>query len=55
LRQHYGVPDDVFQVLLIGKDTGVKIRSDKPVAATQLTRTIDAMPMRQQETRSSAQ
>jgi hypothetical protein len=55
LRQHYGVPDDAFQVLLIGKDTGVKIRSGKPVAATQLTQTIDAMPMRQQETRSSAQ
>jgi len=39
LRRHYSVPADAFQVLLIGKDTGVKIRSDKPLAATQLTET----------------
>ena len=55
LRQHYSVPADAFQVLLIGKDTGVKIRTDKPLATTQLTETIDAMPMRKQEAGSSTQ
>lgn len=55
LRSHYGVPSGAFQVLLVGKDTGVKIRTGKPLAATQLTETIDAMPMRKEETRSSVQ
>ena len=38
-----------FQVLLVGKDGGVKIRSRTPVRTEALFATIDAMPMRQQE------
>jgi Domain of unknown function (DUF4174) len=49
LRQRFGVRPDAFRVLLVGKDGGVKLDSTEPVAATQLTGTIDAMPMRQQE------
>ena len=40
-----------FEVLLIGKDGGVKLRRDKPVAAFEITALIDTMPMRQDEMR----
>jgi len=38
-----------FQVLLIGKDGGVKLRSSGPVSMKDLFGLIDSMPMRQQE------
>lgn len=38
-----------FTVLLIGKDGGVKRRETEPVAPASLFKTIDVMPMRQQE------
>lgn len=38
-----------FTALLIGKDGGVKVASNTPIAAEKLFATIDAMPMRQQE------
>jgi hypothetical protein len=40
-----------FQVLLLGKDGGVKLRRDKPVAASEIIALIDTMPMRQEEMR----
>jgi hypothetical protein len=40
-----------FEVLLVGKDGGVKLRRDKPVAASEITALIDTMPMRQNEMR----
>ncbi|WP_405405762.1 DUF4174 domain-containing protein [Paracoccus sp. Ld10] len=40
-----------FQVLLIGKDGGIKMRSDTPVTAEHILSLIDSMPMRQGETR----
>lgn len=40
-----------FEVLLVGKDGGVKLRRDKPVAVSELTALIDTMPMRQNEMR----
>ncbi len=51
LRETYAVRPDGFTLLLIGKDGGVKLRSDKPVAAKELFALIDSMPMRQQEMR----
>lgn len=51
LRQRYGVPAGEFRVLLMGKDGGVKLSSSRPIAALTLFRTIDAMPMRQDEIR----
>lgn len=36
---------------LVGKDTGVKIAARAPAPVSTLFRTIDAMPMRQQERR----
>ena len=38
-----------FEVLLVGKDGGVKLRSDRPVRAEDLFALIDTMPMRRQE------
>jgi hypothetical protein len=40
-----------FQNLLIGKDGGVKLKSNSPISNEKLFRTIDAMPMRQREMR----
>ncbi|MDP9153244.1 MAG: DUF4174 domain-containing protein [Pseudomonadota bacterium] len=49
LRQRFGVKQHSFRALLVGKDGGVKIDSPKPISASELTSTIDAMPMRRQE------
>lgn len=51
LRTRYGISPGEFKVLLIGKDGGVKLTSTKPIGAQTLFRTIDAMPMRSEETR----
>ncbi len=40
-----------FEVLLIGKDGGVKLRRDQPVAVSEITALIDTMPMRRNEMR----
>jgi hypothetical protein len=51
-RPELGVRSSVvFEVLLVGKDGGVKLRRDKPVAASEITALIDTMPMRQDEMR----
>ncbi|MEM1108127.1 MAG: DUF4174 domain-containing protein [Planctomycetota bacterium] len=52
LKKRYGVAADAgFAVRLVGKDTGVKLRRDRPVAVEELLALIDAMPMRRQEIR----
>ncbi|PPD30025.1 MAG: hypothetical protein CTY20_04550 [Hyphomicrobium sp.] len=51
LRSRYGVDAGEFRVILIGKDGGEKLSSGSPIAATALFSTIDAMPMRKDETR----
>jgi len=51
LKDLFGVKQDRFQVILVGKDGTVKLRSDKPVNAPELFGLIDAMPMRQDEMR----
>ena len=40
-----------FQITLIGKDGGVKLRKPFPWDVRELSRAIDKMPMRQQEIR----
>ncbi len=52
LRQQFGIPPEKFAVILIGKDGTEKQRSQTRVDLAMLFRTIDAMPMRQQEMRS---
>lgn len=49
LRRVHGVPPGSFQVLLIGKDGGVKLRAAEPIAIDELFALIDAMPMRRRE------
>ncbi len=51
LRAHFGVEDDGFLAVLIGKDGTEKERYDAPVAAAAVFEAIDAMPMRQREMR----
>lgn len=52
LRRQFGVTVEEFVVILVGKDGTEKQRSGTPVTLAMLFRTIDAMPMRQQEMRS---
>ena len=40
-----------FEVLLVGKDGGVKLRREDLVAVSEITALIDTMPMRQNEMR----
>jgi hypothetical protein len=49
IRKRFGVQAGPFQVLLIGKDGGVKLRSSEPVSVKDIFGLIDSMPMRQQE------
>ena len=51
LRKVYGIGDDVFAIVLVGKDGGEKLRSSEPVTADKLTGLVDEMPMRRQEAR----
>jgi hypothetical protein len=40
-----------FEVLLVGKDGGVKLRRDRVVAPSEIAALIDTMPMRRDEMR----
>ncbi|MFC1579482.1 DUF4174 domain-containing protein [Thermodesulfobacteriota bacterium] len=51
LRKQFQVTPGLFQVLLLGKDGGIKLRRGEPVLAKDLFGIIDSMPMRQQEMR----
>ncbi|MBD2452131.1 DUF4174 domain-containing protein [Nostoc sp. FACHB-152] len=53
LRNRFGVEQQNFRVILVGKDGGVKRQDTTPVQATPIFEQIDAMPMRQQEMRYS--
>ncbi len=55
LRQDYATGTDGFQVVLIGKDGGVKLRAAEPVAAGDFFALIDTMPMRRREMREGAE
>jgi len=46
LAKKFNLKPDRFQVLLIGKDGTVALRSSHPLSAQILQGTIDAMPMR---------
>ena len=52
LRQQFGIPHEEFTVILVDKDGTEKQRSQTPIDLAMLFRTIDAIPMRQQEMRS---
>jgi len=49
LRALHRIDVGAFAVLLVGKDTGVKLRSNEPVAMEAVFRLIDGMPIRRRE------
>lgn len=49
LRDEADVKKGSFQVILVGKDGGIKFRSDTVVPDVELFDVIDRMPMRQAE------
>ena len=51
LRAAYGVTDDGFAVVLVGKDSGEKFRGVEAVGASELIDLVDQMPMRRNEAR----
>jgi Domain of unknown function (DUF4174) len=51
MRARLCVPEAGFHAVLVGKDGEPKLSSFEPISASELTRTIDAMPMRKQEMR----
>ena len=51
LRKRYGVAEDDFTVILVGKDGTAKERLEGSMEPADLFGTIDAMPMRQREMR----
>ncbi len=51
LRQRYRIEPSDFTTILIGKDGGEKLRTEKPLPLEKLFDTIDAMPMRRTEMR----
>ena len=51
LRAHLRVGQEAFRAVLVGKDGGAKLSSDRPISGPELAATIDAMPMRQDEMR----
>ncbi len=51
LRKSFDIDIEEFVVLLIGKDGGVKLRSEEVVSSQELFALIDGMPMRRSEIR----
>lgn len=51
LRDRYGINENVFRVVLVGKDGGQKLMQKEAASAPALFGLIDAMPMRRQEMR----
>lgn len=53
LRERYGISPSAFRALLIGKDGDVKLSEAAPISSGTVFRTVDSMPMRQDEIRRS--
>ncbi|WP_296078563.1 DUF4174 domain-containing protein [uncultured Agrobacterium sp.] len=49
LRKDTNVSGEHFQIVLVGKDGGVKLSSDQIVESVAIFELIDAMPMRRAE------
>lgn len=49
MRERYGIGDDDFAIVLIGKDGGEKLRVSQVTDPTVFYDLIDTMPLRQQE------
>lgn len=51
LKQKIGIQPPQFAAVLIGKDGGVKEKSNRPISPADLFGTVDKMPMRRAEMR----
>ena len=51
LRRRFGIAEGAFAAVLVGKDGGAKLRSDRPIPSARLFETVDEMPMRRDEMR----
>jgi len=51
LRQRFGVADDDFAIILVGKDGTEKYRAAEPVDLAVIFDIVDGMPMRRREMR----
>jgi hypothetical protein len=55
LLEKLDLKTDAFEILLIGKDGGVKLRSNSPLDNGKIYSTIDVMPMRRAEMKQQKQ
>lgn len=51
----YGVSEDLFALILVGKDGGVKLTRNEPIALDRIFALVDSMPMRRREIRERGQ
>jgi hypothetical protein len=51
LQDRFEIDPAAFTAILVGKDGGEKLRSDRPVSLSELYGLIDQMPMRRREMR----
>jgi hypothetical protein len=49
LRRRFGVTQEAFTVVLVGKDGTLKLKREGPTALAEIFALIDSMPMRQRE------
>jgi hypothetical protein len=52
-RKRFSIQEKDFEVVLVGKDGGVKMRSNQPLTPAEVFQEIDRMPMRRREMRES--
>jgi len=51
IRNHFDITSNTFSLILVGKDGGIKLKSDDRVDLSAVFGLIDSMPMRQNEMR----
>ncbi len=51
IRKRFFVPEGRFTVILVGKDGGIKMKTEAPVTLDEIFDRIDSMPMRKEEMR----
>ncbi len=55
LRRHFGVSRQMYALILVGKDGGVKLKREDRVPLSEIFELIDSMPMRTEEMRQKNQ
>ena len=55
LRKHFGITRQMYALILVGKDGGVKLKREDRVPLNEIFELIDSMPMRREEMRQKNQ